>query len=162
MPASLTLLHHPRRVRSTSLRTRIASRVRAGSLDAQIRAGEPLDRNDALARRAHHLTTHRARHIIAEGLQRASLRAALPAEAVISTRIPVQREAAGDAFRPISALAERLRDDSAPPRAQGVALALRLLTDGRAPLHAPSEPGTLRAATLLALEACDRPVDVPT
>jgi len=162
MPASLTLLHHPRRVRSTSLRGRIVSRVRAGSLDERIRAGEPLDGSDALARRAQHLTSHRARNIIAEGLQRAALRAALPAEATITTRIPVQREAAGDAFRAIGALAERLRDDASPARAQGAALALRLLTDGTAPLHAPSEPGTLRAETLLALEACDRRVDDPT
>jgi hypothetical protein len=100
--------------------------------------------------------------MVAEGLERAALRAALPAEAVITTRIPVQREAAGDAFRPLTTLARRLRDDAGPPRAQGVALALRLLTDGTAPLHAPSEPGTLRAGVLLAIEACDRRVDVST
>ena len=161
MPAALTLIHRPRRARTDSLRARIASRVRAGALDARIRAGEPLDGDKALACRAHQLTTTRARNTIAEGLERAALRAALPAEAAITTRIPVQREAAGDAFRPLTELARRLREDARPARAQGAALAYRLLTDPTAPLHAPSEPGTLRAATLLAIEACDRQVDVP-
>jgi hypothetical protein len=163
MPAALPLIHRPRRSQSSdSLRARIASRIRAGALDARIRAGEPLDGDQALACRAHQLTTIRARHTIAEGLERAALRAALPAEAAITTRVPVQREAAGDAFRPLTALSRRLRDDAGPARAQGAALAYRLLTDGTAPLHAPSEPGTLRAAVLLAIEACDRRVDVPT
>ncbi len=138
------------------LRARVASRLRAGALDARLRAGEPLDACPELACRAAHLTAAPARHTIADGLQRAALRAALPAEAVFTTRIPVQREAATDAFRPLTDLAARLRDDGAPARAQGVALALRLLTDGTAPLHAPSAPGTLRADALLALEACDR------
>ena len=162
MPAALPLLRHPRREHTDSLRARVVSRMRAGALDARIRAGEPLDVDDALACRAHQLTARRARHMVAEGLERAALRAALPAEAVITTRIPVQREAAGDAFRPLTTLARRLRDDAGPARPQGVALALRLLTDGAAPLHAPSEPGTLRAGVLLAIEACDRRVDVPT
>ena len=161
MPAALTLIHRPRRARTDSLRARIASRMRAGALDARIRAGEPLDGDQALACRAHQLTATRVRHTIAEGLERAALRAALPAEAVITTRIPVQREAAGDAFRPLTELARRLREDATPARPQGAALALRLLTDGTAPLHAPSEPGTLRAGVLLAIEACDRRVDVP-
>ena len=162
MPGALTLIHRPRRAQTDSLRSRLVSRMRAGALDARIRAGEPLDVDDALACRAHHLTARRARHTIAEGLERAALRAALPAEAAITTRIPVQREAAGDAFRPLTTLARRLRDEADPARAQGVALALRLLTDGTAPLHAPSDPGTLRAAVLLAIEACDRRVDVST
>ncbi len=156
MPASLTLLHHPRHATSPSLRARVVSRLRAGALAARIRAGEPLDADPALACRAHQLTTRRARHTIAEGLERAALRAALPAEAAITTRIPVQREAAGDAFRPLTALARRLREDGDPARPQGAALAYRLLTDGTAPLHAPSEPGALRTAALLALDACDR------
>jgi hypothetical protein len=162
MPAATTLIHRSRRAPSDSLRARLASRLRAGALDARIRAGEPLDGNAALACRAHKLTTRRARHMIAEGLERAALRAALPAEAVITTRIPVQREAAGDAFRPLTTLSQRLRDDAAPARPQGAALALRLLTDGTSPLHAPSDPGTLRTGVLLAIEACDRRVDVST
>ena len=162
MPAAMTLLNHPRRGRTESLRARVVSRMRAGALDARLRAGEPLDGDRALAFRAHHLTARRARHTIAEGLERAALRAALPAEAAITTRIPVQREAAGDAFRPLTTLARRLRDEADPARAQGVALALRLLTDGTSPLHAPSAPGALRAGVLLAIEACDRRVDVST
>ena len=43
MPAALTLLNHPRRARTQSLRARVVSRMRAGTLDARIRAGEPLD-----------------------------------------------------------------------------------------------------------------------
>ena len=162
MPAALNLIHRPRHAPSDSLRARLVSRLRAAALDARIRAGEPLDGDEALACRAHQLTTRRARHRIAEGLERAALRAALPAEAVITTRIPIQREAAGDAFRPLTELARRLREDASPPRAQGAALALRLLTDGTAPLHAPSEPGTLRAEVRQAIEACDRLVDVST
>ncbi len=144
------------------MRTRLISRLRSRTLDARIRAGEPLDAGETLARRADQLTSPRARYTIADGLQRAALRAALPVEAKLSTRIPVQREAACEAFRPLTELAHRLRDDATPARAQGVALALRLLTDGTAPLHAPSEPGTLREAVLVALDACDRRVDVLT
>ena len=162
MSASVTLPRHVRRSHQERLRVRLISRLRAGTFDAQIRAGEPLDAGEALACRAHQLTSHRARHTIADGLQRAALRAAMPAEAAISTRIPVQREAAYDAFRPLTELADRLRDDETPAHAQGAALALRLLTDGTAPLHAPSERGTLRQAVLVALEACDRRVDVLT
>ncbi len=162
MPASLALLHHAGRSSEEPLRIRLISRRRAGILDARIRAGEPLDASEALARRAHQLTSPRARHMIADGLQRAALRAALPTEAKITARVPVQREAACDAFRPLTELAHRLRDEATPPRAQGVALALRLLTDGTAPLHAPSEPGTMREAVLVALDACDRRVDVRT
>ncbi len=161
MPAALTLIHRPRRARGDSLRARVASRMRAGALDARIRAGEALDADPTLACRAHQLTTRHARRTIAEGLERAALRAALPAEAAITTRVPVQREAAGDAFRPLTDLARRLREDAGPARPQGAALALRLLTDGMSPLHVPSEAGTLRAAVLLALDACDRRVDVP-
>jgi len=162
MPASLALLRHAGRSSEEPLRIRLISRLRSRTLDARIRAGGPLDASEALARRAHQLTSRPARHMIADGLQRAALRAALPAEAKLSTRIPVQREAACDAFRPLTELAHRLRDEETPARAQGVALALRLLTDGTAPLHAPSEPGTLREAVLVALDACDRRVDVLT
>jgi len=162
MPAPVALLHHASRSSEEPLRTRLISRRRAGTLDARIRAGESLDASGALARRAHQLTSRRARYIVADGLQRAALRAALPAEAKLSARVHVQREAACDAFRPLTELAHRLRDDATPPRAQGVALALRLLTDEAAPLHAPSEPGTLKEAVLVALDACDRRVDVLT
>ena len=163
MPVALHHVRRPaKRVHHDPLRVRLVSRLRAGTLDARIRAGEPLDDSEALACRAHQLTTTRARNTIAEGLERAALRAALPAEAAITTRIPVQREAAGDAFRPLMTLAHRLRDDASPARPQGAALAVRLLTDGASPLHAPSEPGTLRACVLLTLDACDRRVDVPT
>ena len=151
-----------RRAHQERLRVRLISRLRAGTFDARIRAGEPLDAGEALACRAHRLTSRRTRNMVADGLQRAARRAALPADASLSTRIPVQREAAYDALRPLTDLVHRLQDEEPPARAQGVALALRLLTDGTAPLHAPSEPGTLREAVRVALEACDRRVEVLT
>jgi hypothetical protein len=162
MPASISrprLAGDPGR---EPLRVRALSRLHAGSLDAQIRAGRPLDDSPELAARAQHLTAPRARKAVADGLCGAALRAVALPGAVISTRMPINCDAAHTAFRSLAELSERLRDDAAPARAQGVALASLLLTDASSPLYEPAETGELRAAVLVALDACDRRVGAPT
>jgi hypothetical protein len=90
------------------------------------------------------------RRRIADGLERAIRRPG--GRWALTAAVGVRRAALAEARPALEALIAGLRDP-APAHARGVAMALRLLTDGAGPLYAerPGEEGALEAAARAAL-----------
>ena len=130
----------------------------ARRLDGELATGADAAGTPARAARAQRLTSPRFRLRVAQGLVNAVGRAPdSRASVVFSAAIPVQAAQVREARGEIERLVTDLRDPG-PARAQGVALAHRLLTDGAGPLFAPAPSGTLRSA---AWTAADRLRDGP-
>jgi hypothetical protein len=147
------VLQHERRAASLTpdLFARIASHLRAGSLERELIAGADPLASPALAARAATLCSRRTRTELAAGLER-SLAAA---------RGPQRRWWAVSPHSPLLASADEVRElaellrGEAPLRAAGVAMLKRLLTDGGGPAyrgrpHAAARPlREARAAMLV-------------
>ena len=59
--------------------------------------------------------------------------------AVLTAQIPVQRDAVRVASTELRDIARRLREDTPPPRDEGVLAARRLVTDGSGPLYVTAD-----------------------
>jgi hypothetical protein len=73
----------------------------------------------------------------------------------LCARVPVQRRQVIDAEPDIEWLIGRLRDAEKPARAEGVLLAIDLLSDPRGPLFEPAEPHSLRRRVRVVCEAVE-------
>jgi hypothetical protein len=85
------------------------------------------------ARRIRRLGSARSRARAADALEHALNDAAAPPR-LLSSAVPVAREAVLDCRAELASLCERLRSDE-PVYAQGVGLAFQLLTNGDSPLY---------------------------
>jgi len=135
---------------SGTLRLRLAVAVHRPSLTQALADGVSTEMNTELALRARQLTSTRTRRTLARSLRGVIKEAHEPAR--LSARVViVRRGAVLAAERALTDLIERL-ESPAPVRAQGVAAAELILTDGdRSPLYSPCEPATLRRAARVAL-----------
>jgi hypothetical protein len=97
------------------------------------------------------MTAYRKRKRLASGLERAVDAAERPAP-LLTSSLPVDRDAVEDARGELLTLALQLRSDE-PVHDEGVAIAERLLTYGDSPLYADSPGGDLREFAHAAREA---------
>jgi hypothetical protein len=136
---------------SRSDRARVA--LRHAQLDRRLAAGEPSAGDRAMTVRAWQLTRPRMRRQLADSLERVvhDCDGAQPAEgAAGGARHAEVRVARGEMLW----LAARLRDGR-PVSAHGVALVLRLLSDGASPLYADAPRHALWRAVHEATDALD-------
>ena len=126
-------------------------------LDARLAQGEPPSDDAALASRAARLCAPRTRNRVASGLERALTDDRRPG---LSAAVPVNRRAVQSARPYLVQLIEALRSP-APVAPQGVARALRLLTDAGSPLYPPAQPADLRHAAGQALWELDPALRAP-
>lgn len=145
-------------VSRVSLRTWLAARFGAASLDEALALGAEPESGLAFALRAERLISHRIRSSLA-----CSLRSYVDMARRPSTRVPWPAAAlsllAGEfhvagAVDDLFALADLL-EEPGPADVRGVALVRVLLTDGRSPLHYNRGTGALAAAARAAGEALD-------
>jgi hypothetical protein len=125
--------------RLTLVRARVA--CRRASLDAALCEGADPGSSPELSLRAAQLTRMGRRLRLAASLQRAVVAEGGRRGAAIPVSWPAVREARGE----LLALARDLIEEPRPA-ARGVALTMRLLTDGDGPLYLPGSEGDLRAA----------------
>jgi len=114
-------------------------------LDRDLADGADPRSEPQLAYRARRLTTRRSRDRIARGIERAVAEAERPWNGMRAA-VPVQRRTVLGARPTLLALVRALRSP-APVAAQGVALALRLLTDGGGPLYGSDSRWIAEAAS---------------
>jgi hypothetical protein len=145
--ASIPRISSPLPPSAALLRLRAAWKRPA--LDTALAEGVDPDASAELALRAEQLVDPRLRARLARSLRRAitstdpPLHHRLPAR---GSAVPVSRAAVRAARPALLALADDLVDTTAPnPR--GVALTVRLLTDGAGPLYRPWTPVSLHEAT---------------
>jgi hypothetical protein len=153
-----------------SARARLSTRLHRGALDDKIAQGVETAGDERLTLRAAQLASRTQRDRLATALERTLRAATRPADSLsasagrrLSTRVPLRVREIRDCADDIDALARRLRDGNAID-AQGVALTLRLLTDGASPLYYRHSQVTLRHAVRsarLALEPVSPQVETP-
>ncbi len=114
-----------------SLRLRV--RLTRGGLDRQIAAGRPCDATPARSLRARQLADPGTRRQIARDLRGVIEFADRCGSHTLITPVVIDRRAVRAGREAIVGLAERL-EGATPVRAEGVALARCLLTDGASPL----------------------------
>jgi hypothetical protein len=139
---------------SLALKMRVAaSRDR---LDRELAANADSDSSPELALRASQLTSDRRRKQLARTLNRVIKDAHSP-RVTLPPVVLVNRAAVRDAEESIQALVARLRS-AAPVRAEGMAIAERIVTDGaKSPLYLNGDRGALRQRVLGATAALDSP-----
>jgi hypothetical protein len=115
------------------------------ALDTALADGVDPDGSAELALRAGQLVDPRLRARLARSLRRAIASTDLPFHHRGSA-VPVSRAAVRAARPALLALADDLVE-AAAPNPRGVALTVRLLTDGGGPLYRPWTPGSLHEAT---------------
>jgi hypothetical protein len=128
----------------------VVERLRTGALDQELAAGESPESSVSLALHAARL--YRPRH-------RSRLAHAVREVAGINGRrtrskIPISRQAVGEARRELEAVASRLASQE-PIDVCGVAKVRSLLSDGAGPLYRPSRSHALRDELLSVLRAFD-------
>ena len=141
----------PRR-RRPRLPTPLTAWWRRSALDRDLADGGDPRADSLLAYRARRLTTTRTRERIARGIESAVAEAERPWNGMRAA-VPVERKTVLGARPTLLALARALRT-SAPVEAQGVALALRLLTDGAGPFFG-SDPRSIAEAASAAIAGLD-------
>jgi hypothetical protein len=153
-----------------SARARLSTRLHRGALDDKIARGVETAGDERLTLRAAQLASRTQRDRLATTLERALQTATRHADSLsaaaarrLSPRVPLRIRAIRDCADDIEALARRLRDGNEID-AQGVALTLRLLTNGASPLYYRHSPVTLRHAVRsarLALEPVSPQIETP-
>ena len=135
-----------------SARVRLSTRLHRGALDDKIARGVETAGDERLTLRASQLASRAQRDRLATALEHTLQVATRPADSLsasaarrLSPRVPLRVGEVRDCADDIQALARRLRD-SGPIDAQGVALTVRLLTDGASPLYWRHSAATLRYA----------------
>jgi hypothetical protein len=116
---------------------RLRVRLAAVRLDARLAAGEDPSSDAALAHRAARLVSERLRSQLARAIEKSY--AKRPTRPVLSAAIPVNVAAVNIARPALEQLAAALRSRQAV-RAQGVALAQRLLIEPASALYRPAYP----------------------
>ena len=111
--------------------TRLLARLRGGSLDRRLAAGDDPSRSRLLAARAAQLGRPKARLVLARGFESAAL---APERQVRSFGIPPARRATRLNRAALLDLAAQLRDPGVL-YVRGIAAARDLLTDGCGPLY---------------------------
>jgi hypothetical protein len=106
--------------------------------------------NTAVHGRIDELTSPRTRTRLAGSLQGA----VRDAERIGISASPLNRRAVSECSRELTELAERLEDDR-PVGSRGVALVLRLLTDGSSPLYGSGNGARLEAQVAVIRSALD-------
>jgi hypothetical protein len=125
-----------------------------GRLDRELAAGADPSADEALALRAAQLEGPASRAELAMAIER--ILDAADAPPTFSASAPLNRPAIRATRPALLALARALRG-AEPVRAQGVALARRLVVDGAGPLYAPAPANELARAAGAALEALPAP-----
>jgi hypothetical protein len=153
---------HPALVtRGPSLLLRLRVRWRTPELDAALAAGVDPEGTRLLSLRAEKLATTRQRARLARALERvvdigdADRVMAAPAFRRMLPSLPVRRHQVRSNRVLLLQLAQRLREDR-PLRAQGLALAERLITDDNSPLYTDQATLSLQDAVRVALGKLDR------
>jgi hypothetical protein len=144
--------------RTRRLRARVHAMLRRGELTRALAEGADPTASDELALRAGQLTSTRNRRTLARAMRRTIDEAHRPplarARAVI-----IRRGAVLEAEDAIKTMIARLSSGQ-PVRAQGMAMAERILTNADAsPLYNPAEPAALQreiTAATAAMERADR------
>ncbi len=144
--------------RPFSLMAQIRVSVRRSELTRALAEGADPSARPDLALRAQQLTSTRTRRTLARTLRRICAEA--HARALTRSQIVIiERAAVIDAEEQITSLIDRLLDPR-PVRAQGVAIAERMITNaGRSPLYNAGDPGALRRLVLAAETAMALPTD---
>ena len=145
----------------------LAARFLAGRLDHDLARGRRPEADPSLAARATRLTSTNFRRGLAVSLQRLLAVRSLPgAERTLpmpaysrgglagSPHVPVQRARISRSAPEIAELADRLIAPGPVP-AQGVAMVIKLLTDGGGPLYRRASHGDLRAIVEQATRALE-------
>jgi hypothetical protein len=147
------------RRRKPTLEDRLIARMLARSLDRELAGGVSAWVSGAHAARSGQLATDRARHAVANDLDRLIERAAAPASRLQITAVPCcdQVRQATDIMR---AIAARLRSVE-PLDPRGIACLRTLLSDPAGPFRTPGPAGALTVALrdvseLLELSAAER------
>ncbi len=141
--------------RQPQLRDRIFARLRAPSLDRELRAGCVPWRSPAHAARALQLTGDRHRRGLARSLEHLVEHAEKPPARFLSAVVPPCREQVREAMPLILAISSRLRSGE-PVDGRGVARLRALLSDGAGPCYTRSQPNALA----LALQTVSASLDV--
>ena len=144
MSAVASASHWGNRRRKPTLEDRVIARMLARSLDRELAAGVSAWVSGAHAARSGQLTTDRARHAVANDLDRLIERAAAPASRLQITALPC-RDQVRQATDIMRAIAARLRS-AEPLDPRGIACLRTLLSDPAGPLHAPGRAGALTIA----------------
>jgi hypothetical protein len=134
------------RLRVSLFRNRLTRRLADGADSVESRE---------LALRARQLTAPRMRRSIASSFEDVVARARRTGP-LLTSQVPIDRKKVQAASRELEELAGRLRSPE-PVRAQGVALALLLLTDPARPLHSGAGADELTAAIIDLNERFDTP-----
>jgi hypothetical protein len=135
-----------------SVRLRLSTRLNRRALDDKIARGVSTAGDERLTLRAAQLASRTERDRLATALEHTLQVATRPTDSLsasaarrLSPRVPLRVREVRDCAEDIEALARRLRDGD-PIDAQGVALTLRLLTDGASPMYWRHSAATLRYA----------------
>jgi hypothetical protein len=131
---------------------RLAARLHAHRLDAEIARGAAPDSSLPLALRAQALLRDSARRDLAAGAERVLASAGCAAQHRIRLSVPVRAEQVRAYSAELADLADRLTARG-PVNAQGVARARSLLADGASPLYHRAACEDLRAAIRSAADA---------
>jgi hypothetical protein len=113
---------------------RLRVRLRRGRLDRELADGLLHDTTAERALRAQQLVGPRSRRALARSLNEVIAMAANPRANLISSAVPIVRDAVSPFREALLGVAERL-DDEAPCNPCGVARLQSLLTDGAGPLY---------------------------
>jgi hypothetical protein len=131
----------------------ILSRLYPERLNADLAAGQPPETSPRHAAHARRLVGPRMRDALATNWEHL-LVTAQGSTGGLSHRAPIRRERVHRADSEIRKLITALRA-TGPMPARGVAIAARLLTDGRGPIYNPNVSDDLTATVALALEHLD-------
>jgi hypothetical protein len=131
----------------------IVLRLNRPRLDADLAAGQPPETSPRHAARARGLVAPRMRHALASNWEHLLVTAQSPPRG-LTNRAPIRRERVHHAETDIRELITALRA-TGPIPARGVAIATRLLSDGRGPIYNRNAPDDLTAVVALALEHLD-------
>ena len=133
----------------SGLRQRFApllARLRGGGLDRELAAGRASWDSPLLAARARYLTSEHTRRMIARSLEKAVEGVdGHSRRQLLTPAIPTTRTGVMQARPQLLQIAGRLRS-GAPVQARGVAVLMRLLTDGSSPLYRGAGAAALPAA----------------
>ena len=144
MSAVASASHWGNRRRKPTLEDRVIARMLARSLDRELAAGVSAWVSGAHAARSGQLTTDRARHAVANDLDRLIERAAAPASRLQITAVPC-RDQVRQATDMMRAIAARLRS-AEPLDPRGIACLRTLLSDPAGPFRTPGRAGALTVA----------------
>jgi hypothetical protein len=132
--------------------TRLAARLHAHRLDAELARGAAPDGSLPLALRAQVLLQESARRDLAAGAERVLASVGCGGPRRIRLAVPVRAEQVRACSAELADLADRLTAGG-PVNAQGVARARTLLSDGASPLYHRAACEELRAAIRSAADA---------